>query len=144
MVQVRSTQSIPQFRSSRYSWQESALDSSKQACHPHRAMHIVDMSFRRRDQLSGSSTSSEGAGCKMISPEPWCRACDEWSRSSKCTVPGNDSISGSGVAAILNFRASIGPKVETEIKCAAWASYGQFTLTETTTHRHIARSYADR
>lgn len=64
----------------------------------HMLTQIVDNSFRRGDQFSGSSGSLEGVGIKTMSLFPLaCWADITWSKSSKVTVPGTALLSTIGV-----------------------------------------------
>lgn len=68
----------------------------------HVLTQIVDNSFRRGDQFSGSSGSLEGVGIKTMSLFPLaCWADITWSKSSKMTVPGTALLSTFGVILLI-------------------------------------------
>ena len=70
----------------------------------HVLTQIVDNSFRRGDQFSGSSGSLEGVGIKTMSLFPLaCWADITWSKSSKVTVPGTAFLSTFGVILLIKL-----------------------------------------
>jgi hypothetical protein len=82
-----------------------AHDASKAA---YMLEQILESTFRRGDQFSGSLGSFEGVGTSTISPAPasaW-RVRIVWSKSTKCTVPGIDS----GVISVVRVMVSLESK----------------------------------